>query len=131
MNHLTRDKQSLEKRLQHSNTKLSQTLSELSEEKQLSGALQANLTSCQKKHKELQIQFNEYKTAKESEITDLREQIRDVMFFFEAQKQIENSADKEDIAGGRIIIGQNTSSNSSASSSTNPTRTSRRQHKKH
>ncbi|XP_015519090.2 BRCA1-associated protein isoform X1 [Neodiprion pinetum] len=122
-----KEKQSLEKRLHHSSTKLTQALSELSEEKQLSKALQTNLSSWQTKHKQLQLEFNQYKGAQELEMTDLREQLRDVMFFFEAQKQIENSADKEEIASGRIIIGQTSSAPTPAAN----TRTTRRQQKKH
>ncbi|XP_058794633.1 BRCA1-associated protein [Phymastichus coffea] len=102
---LTREKQALEKKLQNSSTKLSQAQSQLAEEKELRQALQHNQASWQAKHKKLQDEMNEYKEKKESESSDLQEQIRDLMFFLEAQKQIENSAEKEEIASGRIVIG--------------------------
>ncbi|XP_066594067.1 BRCA1-associated protein [Prorops nasuta] len=107
---LCKEKQSLEKRLQSSGSKLNQAQSDLSEEKQLREALQLNQTSWQVKHKRLQDEMTELKVSKEAEITDLREQVRDLMFFLEAQKQIENSKDREEIATGHIVIPENQSS---------------------
>lgn len=97
---LSRDKQALEKRLQHSTNKLSQLQTELTEEKDLRKALQLNQSSWQTKYKKLQDELS----AKETEVTDLKEQIRDLMFFLDAQKQIEESVDREEIATGRIVI---------------------------
>lgn len=37
---------------------------------------------------------------------DLKEQLRDIMFFLEAQKQIEASDAKDEIAGGKIVIAE-------------------------
>ncbi|XP_014211557.1 BRCA1-associated protein [Copidosoma floridanum] len=101
---LTREKLAIEKKLQHSNAKLTQIQAQLAEEKELRKALQDNQTSWQIKHKQLQDEMNVYKEKKETEINELNEQLRDLMFFLEAQKQIENSADKEEIASGRIVI---------------------------
>lgn len=39
------------------------------------------------------------------ELLDVKEQLRDVMFFLEAQKKIEESAEREEIAEGRIVLG--------------------------
>lgn len=101
---LNRDKQTLEKRLQHSTNKLAQVQAELTEEKDLRKALQLNQTLWQTKYKKLQDELSELKATKEIEITDLKEQIRDLMFFLDAQKQIEESADRDEIAAGRIVI---------------------------
>lgn len=101
---LNRDKQTLEKRLQHSTNKLAQVQAELTEEKDLRKALQLNQTSWQTRYKKLQDELSELKKTKEAEITDLKEQIRDLMFFLDAQKQIEESADRDEIAAGRIVI---------------------------
>ncbi|XP_077266009.1 BRCA1-associated protein isoform X2 [Temnothorax americanus] len=97
---LTRDKQTLDKRLQHSTNKLAQIQAELSEEKDLRKALQLNQTSWQAKYKKLQDDV----ATKEAEITTLKEQNRDLMFFLDAQKQIDESADRNEIAAGRIVI---------------------------
>ncbi|XP_057339840.1 BRCA1-associated protein [Microplitis mediator] len=120
---LTREKQSLEKKIQNSSTKLSQAQAELTEEKALRHALEQNQFSWQSKHKQLQDELTEYKGTKESEIKDMKEQIRDLMFFFEAQKKIESSTDRDNIAGGTIIIPE-------ASTTNKPSR-SRKQNRKH
>ncbi|XP_011705414.1 PREDICTED: BRCA1-associated protein [Wasmannia auropunctata] len=100
---LNRDKQTLDKRLQHSTNKLAQIQAELTEEKDLRKALQLNQTSWQVKHKKLQDELS----TKEAEITDLKEQNRDLMFFLDAQKQIDESVDRDEIATGRIVIPPN------------------------
>lgn len=101
---LSREKQGLEKRLQHSTSKLTQIQAELAEEKDLRKALQLNQTSWQVKYKKLENELSELKAAKETEIIDLKEQIRDLMFFLDAQKQIEKSVDRDEIATGRIVM---------------------------
>ncbi|KAH0551340.1 BRCA1-associated protein [Cotesia glomerata] len=108
---LTREKQGLEKKLQHSNTKLNQAQAELTEEKALRHALEQNQFSWQSKHKQLQDEFTEYKTTKESEVVDMKEHIRDLMFYFEAQTKIENSTERDNIAGGTIIIPESSTPN--------------------
>lgn len=105
----------MEKKLHTLTNKLSQLQSELSEEKELRKALQLNQTSWQTKHKSLQDEMKSYKEAKEAEISDLKEQVRDLMFFLEAQKQIEQSEEKEEIASGRIVIGPSATETKSSS----------------
>lgn len=97
---LNRDKQTLDKRLQHCTNKLAQIQAELTEEKDLRKALQLNQISWQAKYKKLQDELS----TKEAEITDLKEQNRDLMFFLDAQKQIDESIDRDEIATGRIVI---------------------------
>ncbi|XP_014615924.1 PREDICTED: BRCA1-associated protein [Polistes canadensis] len=106
---LNREKQSLEKRLQNTTNKLAQVQLELKEEKELRSSLQSNQIAWQTKYKELQEELSELKTTKESEIKELQEQVRDFMFFFEAQKQIENSANRDEIAAGQIVIAPSSS----------------------
>jgi BRCA1-associated protein len=102
---LAREKQTTEKKLQNSNSKLMQSQIQLTEEKELRQALQLNQTSWQIKHNQLQVEMDDYKKKKEVETGDLREQIRDLMFFLEARNKIENSDEREEIASGRIVIG--------------------------
>ena len=90
----------MDKRLQHYTNKLAQIQAELTEEKDLRKALELNQTSWQVKYKTLQDELS----SKEAEITDLKEQNRDLMFFLEAQKQIDESVDRDEIATGRIVI---------------------------
>lgn len=79
---------------------MAQIQAELTEEKDLREALQSNQTSWQAKCKKLQDELS----TKEAEITDLKEQNRDLMFFLGAQKQIDESVDRDEIATGRIVI---------------------------
>jgi BRCA1-associated protein len=120
-----RDKQALEKRLQNSTNKLTQVQTELTEEKDLRKALQLNQTSWQTKYNKLKDELSELKISKEEEIADLKEQIRDLMFFLDAQKQIKESADRDEIAAGRIVIPPNTKNEKSSGSR------GHKHHKKH
>lgn len=71
---------------------------ELSEERQFGKTLQSNQSSWQHKFAALEIECNE----KVEEITELKEQVRDLMFFLEAQNKIANSELKEEIAGASV-----------------------------
>lgn len=104
MSQLAREKQIVEKKLHSSNTKLSQIQTELIEEKALRKALNSNQTSWEIRYQKLQDERNKYKNTKESEHVDLKEQVRDLMFFIEAQQKIQQSTEKEDIASGHIVI---------------------------
>lgn len=100
-----KEKQELEKKLQTSSSKLSQSHNQLVEEKELRKALQMNQESWQTKLKQLHDEMEEFKQKKELEVSDFKEQIRDLMFFLEGQKQIENSSEREEIASRQIIVG--------------------------
>lgn len=121
---ITKEKQLHEKKLQHSNVKLGQTQKELSEERALRKSLELNQTSWQSKLKILEKDLLESKTTKEREINNLREQVRDLMFFLEAQNQIEKSAIKEDLVGGTVIVPE-------TSTTSNDTSARSRRHRKH
>ncbi|CAG9815071.1 unnamed protein product [Phaedon cochleariae] len=108
---LTKEKQSLEKKLQQQHSKLSATLNELSEERQLGKALRNNQQQWQTKVTTLEEKFNELKIHKEKETEELREQVRDLMFFIDAQRVIGESEHKEDIAGGSVTIGETSRKN--------------------
>ncbi|KAJ9588923.1 hypothetical protein L9F63_017801 [Diploptera punctata] len=103
---LTREKQTMDKKLQQLSSKLATTQSELQDEQQMNKSLQQNQQVWQTKFQSLEKQFNEYKDKKDKELEDVKEQLRDVMFFLEAQKQISESADRDEIAEGRIVIGE-------------------------
>nr|CAD7201147.1 unnamed protein product [Timema douglasi] len=72
----------------------------------MSQAFQRNLTVWQTKFKALEDQFQGFKQAKDGELAEVKEQLRDVMFYLEAQKQIAESADRDEIAEGHIVIGE-------------------------
>ncbi|KZC04189.1 PREDICTED: BRCA1-associated protein [Dufourea novaeangliae] len=101
---LSREKQSVDKRLQQVSNKLVQVQAELTEEKELRKALELNQVTWQDKYKTLQNEMTEYQSTKQAEVTDLKEQVQDLMFYIDAQKKVENSELREEIASGRIMI---------------------------
>lgn len=109
---LKKEKVSVEKKMQQLNTRLTQAQSELTDERQMSEAMQANQSAWLKKYNELEEKFNTHKTEKDREIAELKEQLRDIMFYFEAERQVKASDQCDEIAEGHIVVGEaaNTSS---------------------
>ncbi|XP_054276421.1 BRCA1-associated protein-like [Macrosteles quadrilineatus] len=108
---LKKDKVNADKKIQQLTTRLNQTQNELTEERQMSKAMQANQSAWQKKYSELEDKFNCFKSEKDKEISELKEQLRDIMFYFEAEKQVMASEQKDEIAEGHIVVGEPSSGN--------------------
>lgn len=77
---------------------------ELAEERIMSEALQSNQSGWEAKCQTLNDKYKSYQTEKEKEITNLKEQIRDLMFYIEAQNVIGKSELKDEIATSSIRI---------------------------
>lgn len=109
---LKKEKVSVEKKMQQLNTRLNQAQSELTDERQMSKAMQDNQSAWLKKYNELEEKFNTHKSEKDREIAELKEQLRDIMFYFEAERQVKASDQCDEIAEGHIVVGEaaNTSS---------------------
>ena len=45
-----------------------------------------------------------WQAAKGAKIADLEEQLRDVMFYLETQKHVEQSPHRDEIVGGQIVV---------------------------
>lgn len=75
-------------------------LNELSEEKQFGKTLHENQSSWQTKFSALEKKCSE----KEVEVTELKEQVRDLMFYLEAQNKIANSELKDELAGASLEV---------------------------
>lgn len=117
MKDLLKDKVSLEKKVLQLQTKLTAVTKELSEERQVGKALRSNQAEWQVKYQQIEKRYNSGTQEKEAEIAELKEQIRDLMFYMEAQNFIEQSDLKDEIASGSVIVpetaaGQSTSSTS-------------------
>lgn len=108
---LKKEKVMTDKKLQLVTTRLNQAQSELVEERQMSKAMQDNQSVWQKKHSELESKFSSYVAEKDKELSDLKEQLRDIMFYFEAEKQIKASDQRDEIAEGQIVVGESSSAN--------------------
>lgn len=72
----------------------------------MSKALQSNQTSWQSKYTSLETNYRKYQIEKEGEINELKDQIRDLMFYMEAQNTIANSDLKDEIATSSISVPQ-------------------------
>lgn len=104
VNSLTKEKVNAEKKLQVMSSKLSSAYKQLQEEKELNNAMRKNQSLWQEKYKQLQEEFGSYKTQQEAELGELRDQLRDVMFFLEAEKAVNNSPHKEELQGGTVEV---------------------------
>lgn len=71
--------------------RLKEMQKQLTEERELSKALQNNQSSWHIKYKNLEQQYNEFKHNHDKEVTDLQEQLRDVMFFLDTQQKMANT----------------------------------------
>ncbi|XP_030374054.1 BRCA1-associated protein [Scaptodrosophila lebanonensis] len=120
---IQKEKQNLERKLAHHSTKLKEVMKQLTEERELSKALQDNQSSWHTKYKALEQQFNELKHLHDKEVLELKEQLRDVMFFLDTQEKMANS----ELAGASITgVGEK---EPMAGSSANARRANRRKKK--
>lgn len=88
---------------------------ELSEEREMIKALRSNQTGWETKCTQLEENFKKYQTDKEAEITELKDEIRDLMFYMEAQNAVANSALKDEINDLSITISPASGSEASGS----------------
>ncbi|CAG2194195.1 BRAP [Mytilus edulis] len=102
-----KDKHSMDKKCNHLHSRLTKVLSELQEEKQMNKCLLENQQVWQKKVLTLESQVKDLTCTKEKEITELREQLRDVMFYLEAQQKLSSATEisQEEIQDGKITLG--------------------------
>uniref|UniRef100_A0A1B6L8D8 BRCA1-associated protein n=1 Tax=Graphocephala atropunctata TaxID=36148 RepID=A0A1B6L8D8_9HEMI len=107
---INKEKQGMDKKIQQLTVRLTQTQNELAEERQMSKAMQDNQSAWHKKYTELEDKFSSYKSEKDKEIAELKEQLRDIMFYFEAEKQVNASDHRDEIAEGHIVVGETSSS---------------------
>lgn len=78
----------------------------------MSKAMQTNQSSWQAKYTILEKKYKAYQAEKERELAEVQEQLRDVMFYMQAQSEIANSEMKDEIAGGSVIVPEPETSNS-------------------
>lgn len=79
-------------------------IKDLSDERQICKALQTNQSSWLTKYNELESKFQLYKDAKDSEIAELKEEIRDLMFYMEAQNTIAKSDIKQEYIDSAVSL---------------------------
>lgn len=102
---LNKEKQAMDRKATQLTQKLTQTQTELNEERQLGKALRANQQQWQNRVTRLETKCAEMKASSDAEIAQLKEQLRDLMFYLDAQQMIANSEERDDIAGGTVTVG--------------------------
>lgn len=76
----------------------------MAEERQITNALKGNQASWNVKYKYLEKDLQEYKEKKTAELKEAQEQLRDLMFYVQAQTKIAESELKDEIVEGTVII---------------------------
>ncbi|XP_051973703.1 BRCA1-associated protein [Xyrauchen texanus] len=106
LNELVKEKQSIEKKCSQLNNKVVKISQELREEQEMNRCLRANQTELQTQLQEEERRAHEATANKEGQIAELKEQLRDVMFYLETQQQIDRMpADtRQEIQEGQINI---------------------------
>lgn len=99
-----KERVNLERKLQQLQSKLAGFNKELSDEKHVADAYRTNQSEWQSKYQSADTRLKELQTAKEAEIVDLKEQIRDLMFYMEAQNTIEKSELRDEISEGSLVV---------------------------
>lgn len=77
---------------------------ELTDEREMIKALRSNQSDWETKCAQLEQKFQKYQTDKEAEIANLKDEIRDLMFYMEAQSAVANSNLKDEIKDATIKI---------------------------
>src|SRR5699024_6415699 len=86
LDNLKKDKQQLEKKITLLSQKLNKTVSSFEEEKELNKSLRKNQEEWAKKL----VEIEKAKELKDAEVNDLRDQLRDLMFYLEAKDKLQN-----------------------------------------
>lgn len=88
------------------NTKVAKLGQELREEQEMNRCLRANQQQLQTKLQEEEIRGKDVVTHKDTQIAELQEQLRDVMFYLETQQQISRmpAETRQEIQEGQINI---------------------------
>merc|ERR1719245_2301844 len=101
---VTKEKNKAEQKLTTAVSRVSKLVSDLKEEKQMNENLLHNQEAWQKKFNDLESQMSQMQVEKDKEIQDLKEQIRDVMFYLEAQNKVDQSPLKDEIQQGEVSL---------------------------
>ncbi|XP_077478093.1 BRCA1-associated protein isoform X2 [Stigmatopora argus] len=94
MGEISKEKQSTEKKCTQLSSRVSKLSQELKEEQEMNKCLRANQTQLQNRLADEQRRAKENNDAKELAVSELRDQLRDVMFYLETQRHIQHLPDE-------------------------------------
>lgn len=106
-----RERELLEKRVKKFSEQLQVATKALADEKGLSDILTLNQKECKDDCDKLRMQLQNFTEQKDAEISDMQEQIRDLMFHFQKQSEISNldQSEREELQEGHMEIDSATS----------------------
>lgn len=90
----------LDKKLQQNQQKLAKCQHELGEERSINEAVRNDQQKWAERTQDLERRLDEFKKTKDTEILDLQEQLRDLMFHLEAEAKLKQQANKADEKSG-------------------------------
>ncbi|NXC36831.1 BRAP protein, partial [Campylorhamphus procurvoides] len=122
LNDLLKEKQSVERKCSQLNNKVAKLSNELKEEQELNKCLRANQALLQNKLKEEERVLKETCEQKDLQISEIQEQLRDVMFYLETQQKINHlpAETRQEIQEGQINIAVASSASSSTAGTGKP-----------
>jgi len=101
---VSKEKGRTDRRVTELNLKLSKAATDLSEERQMNESLRRNQSDWQERTKRAEVKAAVLEKQKDAEIQDLKEQLRDLMFYMEAQNKIAESPMRSEIEGGEVVL---------------------------
>ncbi|CAF0909803.1 unnamed protein product [Brachionus calyciflorus] len=126
---LTKEKNALEKKCSTLNTKLTKLQSEFNEEKEMNKCLSSNQEIYQSKLSKMEENLKKLTIEKDAEIQELKSQLRDIMFYLDAQNKISENVSKEELDQSHVIIQQDEAA-AAATNSSPSTKSNNRRRKK-
>ena len=81
--------------------KLAKAVADLQEEKELNRSLVANQATWHQRVSTLEAQMQSLKEEKDSTVRELKEQLSDIMLYFDAQEKCKNT----ELEGGQVTVG--------------------------
>ncbi|XP_053206578.1 BRCA1-associated protein-like [Panonychus citri] len=104
---LRKEKQSLEKKVTNLSSRLTKVLHDVQEEKEMNKCLSQNQDLWSQKFQSTESNLKTSIDKKDKEIEDLKEQVRDLMFFVEAQNKLKDVKDvsQDEIEESSIVVG--------------------------
>merc|ERR1712062_261995 len=117
---LLKDKTKSDKKLSDLQAKLNKTTRQLEEEKHMNKSLCQNQSEWQTKVAKSQKEMEAAQSIKDKEIKELQEQVRDLMFYMEAQQKIAGSPLCQEIQDGDLVITESSGASGTSESRTTP-----------
>ncbi|XP_074593828.1 BRCA1-associated protein [Brevipalpus obovatus] len=108
---ISKEKASMEKKINQLSTRLGKVFTDLQEEKEISKCLGENQELWSKKLQETEKQLRSLIEKKDQEISELKDQVRDLMFFLEAQNKLKDvaGATEDEIKDSHVVVGSSPS----------------------